>query len=392
MSDAIRALIALDKDVDREIVHAALPDDSAIHVVGLVEGLEESWTALQATSTDLLVVACAGYSDRALFFVEGAVKQKPERPVVVICEGSPNGFVRRVFEAGADDMITLPEEPGRVRFALEKAVARKQGASVATAGALGPMICVLGPKGGTGKTLTSCNLGVTLANRGHKVVVVDLDLQFGDVGLSLGLTPEKTIYDLAKSGGSIDAEKLEDFLAVHPTGLRVLMGPTRPDQASAITVEFLRDIYTMLRSSNDFVIVDTAPGFTPEVIASIDSSSHIVMVGMLDSLSLKNTKLGLETLDLMGYDPERIRLLLNRADSRVGISRNEVLAIVGREPDVLVPSDRDIPAALSEGIPIVTAKVRSDAAQRFQDLAELYRGSNGSANDKPRRRAFRRKG
>jgi pilus assembly protein CpaE len=393
MSDAIRALIALDKDVDREIVHAALPDDSAIHVVGLVEGLEESWTALQATSTDLLVVACAGYSDRALFFVEGAVKQKPERPVVVICEGSPNGFVRRVFEAGADDMITLPEEPGRVRFALEKAVARKQGASVATAVALGPMICVLGPKGGTGKTLTSCNLGVTLATRGHKVVVVDLDLQFGDVGLSLGLTPEKTIYDLAKSAGSIDAEKLEDFLAVHPTGLRVLMGPTRPDQASAITVEFLRDIYTMLRSSNDFVIVDTAPGFTPEVIASIDSSSHIVMVGMLDSLSLKNTKLGLETLDLMGYDPERIRLLLNRADSRVGISRNEVLAIVGREPDILVPSDRDIPAALSEGIPIVSAKVRSDAAQRFQELAELYRGSNGSASGKPRRRrAFRRKG
>jgi len=120
MTDAIRALVALDKDVDREVVHAALPADSDIHVVGLVDGLEESWSALQATSTDLLVVACAGFSDRALFFVEGAVKQKPERPVVVICEGSPNGFVRRVFEAGADDMITLPEEPGRVRFALQR--------------------------------------------------------------------------------------------------------------------------------------------------------------------------------------------------------------------------------------------------------------------------------
>jgi pilus assembly protein CpaE len=391
MSDAIRALIALDKDVDREIVHAALPADSDIHVVGLVEGLEESWSALQATSTDLLVVACAGYSDRALFFVEGAVKQKPDRPVVVICEGSPNGFVRRVFEAGADDIVALPEEPDRVRFAFEKAVARKQGATVATGVALSPMICVLGPKGGTGKTLTSCNLGVTLASRGHKVVLVDLDLQFGDVGLSLGLTPDRTIYDLAKSAGSLDAEKLEDFLVPHASGLRVLMGPTRPDQASAVSVEFLRDVYSMLRSSNEFVIVDTAPGFTPEVIASIDSSSHICMVGMLDSLSLKNTKLGLETLELMGYDPERIRLLLNRADSRVGISHKEVQAIVGREPDVLVPSDKDIPAALSEGIPIVTAKVRSDASQRFQDLAELYRGS-GSSNGKPRRRKLRRKG
>ncbi|MEK6275162.1 MAG: AAA family ATPase [Actinomycetota bacterium] len=391
MSGTIRALIALDSDVDRDIVHAALPPESSIHIVGLVDGLEESWTALQATSTDIVVVACEGYSDRTLFFVEGAVKQRPERPVVVICTSSPNGFVRRVFEAGADDLITLPESPDRVLFTLEKAVARKQGAALATGVALSPMICVLGPKGGTGKTLTSCNLGVSLAEAGHKVAVVDLDLQFGDVGLSLGLTPEKTIYDLVKAAGSLDAEKLGDYLVVHPSGLRVLMGPTRPDQASVVTVEFLREVYAMLRATHDYVIVDTAPGFTPEVIASIDSSSHICMVGMLDSLSLKNTKLGLETLELMGYDPERIRLLLNRADSRVGISQDEVAAIVGRVPDVLVPSDRDIPRMLNEGMPIVSAKSGSEAAEAFRSLAKLYLVSEVSANGSKRSGLLRRK-
>jgi pilus assembly protein CpaE len=391
MSETIRALIALDSDVDRDAVHAALPAESAIHIVGLVDGLEESWTALQATSTDVVVVACEGYSDRTLFFVEGAVKQRPERPVVVICTSSPNGFVRRVFEAGADDLITLPESPERVLFSLEKAVARKQGAALATGVALSPMICVLGPKGGTGKTLTSCNLGVSLAEAGHRVAVVDLDLQFGDVGLSLGLTPEKTIYDLVKAAGSLDAEKLGDYLVVHPSGLRVLMGPTRPDQASVVTVEFLREVYAMLRSTHDFVIVDTAPGFTPEVIASIDSSSHICMVGMLDSLSLKNTKLGLETLELMGYDPDRIRLLLNRADSRVGISQDEVAAIVGRVPDVLVPSDRDIPRMLNEGMPIVSAKSDSEAAQAFRSLGNLYLATEASANGSKRSGFLRRK-
>jgi pilus assembly protein CpaE len=391
VSETIRALVALDSDVDRDIVHAALPPESHIHIVGLVDGLEESWTALQAASTDVVVVACEGYSDRTLFFVEGAVKQRPERPVVVLCQSSPNGFVRRVFEAGADDLITLPESPDRVMFSLEKAVARKQGAGVATGVALSPMICVLGPKGGTGKTLTSCNLAISLAESGQKVVVVDLDLQFGDVGLSLGLTPEKTIYDLVKAAGSLDAEKLGDYLAVHPTGLRVLMGPTRPDQAAAVTVEFLRDVYAMLRSTHDFVIVDTAPGFTPEVIASIDSSSHICMVGMLDSLSLKNTKLGLETLELMGYDPERIRLLLNRADSRVGITKDEVTAIVGRVPDVLVPSDRDIPRMLSEGVPIVSGKARSEAAEAFQSLARLYCAPDSSTNGSKRPSRLRRK-
>ena len=98
MTVQIRALVAMDDGVDREVVQAALPSDSEIQVVGLVDGLEESWTTLQETPTDLLVVACAGYSDRALFLIDGAVRQRPERPVIVLSEGSPNGFVRRVFE------------------------------------------------------------------------------------------------------------------------------------------------------------------------------------------------------------------------------------------------------------------------------------------------------
>ena len=372
MADRVNTLVALDGNVDRGAVEAALPEGSDIQVVAIVDGLDESWVALQETATDLVVVACAGYSDRALVFIDGAVKQRPERPVVVFCQTSPNGFVRRVFESGADDIITLPENPGDGLFTLQKAVARRQGAAVATGVALAPMICVLGPKGGTGKTLTSCNLGLGLAEGGRRVTIVDLDLQFGDVGLALGLTPRQTIYDLAKAGGSLDAEKVESYLVEHPSGARVLMAPTRPDQAGAITVEFLRDVYTALRASNEYVVVDTAPGFSPEVIASIDSSSHICMVGMLDSLSLKNTKLGLETLELMGYDRERVRILLNRADSRVGITEDEVSSIIGRTPDVFVPSDRDIPLSVNEGNPIVASKSRSEAARAFRSLAEMY--------------------
>jgi pilus assembly protein CpaE len=372
MNSPIKALIAIDEGLDRDSIQRVLPPNAGIEFVALVEGLEESWTTLQETAPDLVLVACSGYSDRALFFIDGAVKQRADRPVVVLCEGSPNGFVRRIFEVGADDIVTLPETPEHIRFTVQKAVARKQGAAVATGVALAPMICVLGPKGGTGKTLTSCNLGVALAQKGNSVAIVDLDLQFGDVGLSLGLTPERTLYDLAKSGGSLDADKLDGFLTVHPSGLRVLLAPTRPDQATTITVEFLRDVYAALRSTHDYVIVDTAPGFTPEVIASVDSSSDICVVGMLDSLSLKNSKLGLETLELMGYSKDRIRLLLNRADSRVGIAAEEVSAILGRSPDITVPSDRDIPRSVNEGTPIVLANERSDAAKAFRALADLY--------------------
>jgi pilus assembly protein CpaE len=382
MTQTIRALVAVDEGVDHAMVQAALPAHrTEIQIVGIVDGLDEGWSTLQETPTDLLVVACTGYSDRVLFMIEGAVKQRADLAVVVFVTGPPDGFVRRIFEAGADDILGLPTDTEDVAFALQKAMARKQGVGVATGTALSPMIVVLGPKGGTGKTITTANLAVSLASDGHKVTVVDLDLQFGDIGLALGLKPDRTVYDLVKAGGSLDADKIEAYLAKHESGARVLMAPTRPDHAGVIHTEFLRDVYANMRASNDFVLVDTPPGFTPEVIASIDSSSGVVLVGMLDTLSLKNTKLGLDTLELMGYPSDRIRLVLNRADSRVGITHEDVVAVIGRTPDVLVPSDREIPRSVNEGTPIVAAKARSEAAKAFRRLAALYDGSTAATTN-----------
>jgi pilus assembly protein CpaE len=372
MADRIQALVALDSGVDSNYVQSLLPSGESFEVVGVINGLDESWRTLQETAPDLLIVVCSGYSDRTLYFIDSAVKQTPDRPIVVLTTGSPNGFVRRVFESGADDILTLPDSSDQISFALEKAIARRRGAAVASGIALAPMICVLGPKGGTGKTLISSNLTVALAAAGHKSLLVDLDLQFGDVGLSLGLRPDKTIYDLARSSGSLDSEKLDAYLMRHGSGARILLAPTRPDQASVVTVDFLRDLFTTLRTMSDYVIVDTPPGFTPEVIAAIDTSSHICMVGMLDALSLKNTKLGLETLELMAYNPDRIALVLNRADTRVGITGEDVEAIIGRVPDILIPSDRLIPVSVNEGEPIVLAEERSGAARSFRALAEMY--------------------
>jgi pilus assembly protein CpaE len=238
--------------------------------------------------------------------------------------------------------------------------------------ASGKLICVLGPKGGIGKTITSCNLALALSLRGNNTVVVDLDLQFGDIALSLGLTPDTTIYDLAVSGGELDAEKLDAFLMRHPSGLRVLAAPARPDQAQSITTEFIADVYEVLKSTFDYVIVDTPPAFTPEVITSVDASHSVCMVGMLDALSLKNTRLGLETLELMGYDPDRVWTVLNRANTSVGINRTDVVSILGRVPDVLIPSHRDIARSVNEGAPVVISQKRSDAARAFDQLAGLF--------------------
>jgi pilus assembly protein CpaE len=396
-TSTISTLVALDAGVDEDRVRELLSEMPALEVAALVEGLEEGWTALSGPASDAVIVACEPESEQALWFIRETARVYPDRPVVVLCWGTPNGLVRHAFEAGAEDLVVLPSSVGaeiapvaeQLGFALEKAVARRYGAAAAGASALASLICVLGPKGGIGKTLTTANLSVALAAMGKRVAVVDLDLQFGDVGLSLGLTPQRTSYDLVKSGGSLDAEKIDAYLTRHASGARVLMAPVRPDQAGSVTVDFLNEVYPLLRATHDFVVVDTPPGFTPEVIASIDASTHVCLVGMLDSLSLKNTKLGLETLELMGYDNERIRMVLNRADTKVGVTLEDVAAIVGRPADVLVPSHRDIARSVNEGAPVVLSRPRSDAAKAYRTLASFYAGE--SAGGHRRARKLRRK-
>ena len=397
MERTIRTLLAVDTGLDSRELTELLPTGESVRLAGVVEGLDESWKTLQETPVDLLIVACLGYSDRTLFLIDGARKQDPSLPVLVLSQGSPNGFVRRVFESGADDILTLPQTSEQLGFAIQKLFARRTQTTGVGGIDLARLVCVLGPKGGTGKTLTSTNLAVGLAEAGKQVALIDLDLQFGDVALTMGLAPETTIYDLALSGGTLDVTKLNDFLAKHESGVRALLAPSRPDQASTVTVELLREVYSIARLHYDYVIVDTPPGFTAEVIASIDSSTDLIMVGMLDSLSLKNTKLGLETLELMGYRADKIYLLLNRAQSKVGITTSDVVTVLGREPDVFVPSDREIPRTINEGTPIIMAKPQSEAADAFRGLARILMGDGVpfvdiTASAEPRRRLFSRKG
>ena len=370
MADTIRILAILAENADRGLVQQALDGDSALEVVGFADSLDD-WRAELDKPADIVVVGCYGHDDSVATMVDHAVKHRPDRPVVVMTEASPNGFLRQAFEAGADDVITLPQSSEQIAFTLVKVIARRKGL-VVPGKATAPLVAILGPKGGTGKTLVATNLAVALAQRDANVVLVDLDLQFGDIGLALGLSPEATMYDLMRAGPPFDHEKLDRHLIKHSSGVKVLIAPTRPDQASAVSIEFLRDIYASLRTMCDAVIVDTPPGFTPEVIATIDASSDICMVGMLDSLSLKNTKLGLETLDLMGYETDHISLVLNRADSRVGITPDDVSTIVGRVPEVSIPSDREIPRSINEGTPIVAARQSSGAAKAFRNLADRY--------------------
>jgi pilus assembly protein CpaE len=373
----MRVLVVTERGLDTDEVRASLA----------APGLEiETSVGIDTSSVggdhDLLAIACSGYSDELSTLVERSLRHDPGRPVVILSWSSTTGFLRSLLAEGASEILTMPGDAARVPEVFARLVERAKGLTATT-----PLIAVIGSKGGTGKTLTAANLAVALAQgkEGKRVAVVDADLQFGDIGITLGLAPDRTIYDLVRTGGRVDAEKLKGFMMHHHSGVDALLAPLRPEQANAISAEWMQEVYRLLRQSYDYVVIDTCPGFPPEVITAIDASSHLCVVGEMSASGLKDTRLGLETLEKMGYDKSCIHLILNRVDNSVGLTQEHVAAVLGRQPDLMIPSDKAVTRSSNLGEPIVLqgGLRQPEAARAFQRLAAWFRASRTEAVQKP---------
>ena len=297
---------------------------------------------------------------------------RPAMALIVAVPGPQNGQLAEALKAGADEIVILPAETAAVATAIHKAMARVSAAAATRPGdaARSPLVAVLGPKGGTGKTTVATNLASDLATRGRETLLVDLDLQFGDVGVVLGVEPEHTIYDLATAGGTMDAERLRGFTGRSRDGVNVLLAPVRPDQADAVTAEHITAILDLARTTYDVVVVDTPPAFTSGVIAAVDQADLIVMLGSFDLPGLKNMKLGMETLQMMDVPSTRILPVLNRANTKVGLLVADVTKVLGRAPEVAVPSDRGVPQSVNASRPIICMQPKSSPARSFRAIGD----------------------
>jgi pilus assembly protein CpaE len=229
------------------------------------------------------------------------------------------------------------------------------------------VITVFSAKGGCGKTTISTNLAAALADRGRKeVCIIDLDLAFGDVAIALQLFPTHTISDAVPLEETLDASAVASLLTQHSPGLRVLSAPVEPGLAESIPVSLVQRLLTVMADMFDYVIIDTPPAFTDQVLTAFDMSDVAVLLATLDIPALKNLKLSLETLELLSYPKEKVRLILNRADSKVGLDAGEVEKTLRAPISALVPSSRAVPAATNRGVPIVT-----DQPQHAVSLALL---------------------
>jgi len=262
----------------------------------------------------------------------------------------------------------------------------------------GRLITVFSAKGGCGKTTLSTNLAATLADNGrHEVVLVDLDLAFGDVAIALQLFPKHTIADAVPAGDSLDESALRSLLTPHSPGLTALVAPVEPGAADSISAVLVARILSMLKNMFDYVVVDTPPAFDDQVMAAFDASDVIFLIATLDIPALKNLKLTLETLELLDYPRERWNVILNRSDSKVGLSISEVEKTLGTPIRAQIPSSRDVPSTINRGVPIALDDPKHPVSLAIREIARQSLGAFADPTDaiptdlRSDRRSFLRK-
>lgn len=247
------------------------------------------------------------------------------------------------------------------------------------------VIVVISPKGGSGKTAVSANLAVALAEQHPgQVVAVDLDVQFGDLGLALALTAERTLAQLARSS-QIDATTVKLHLTPAPHQLFVLAGATDPVDADSIHHEHVSTVLPLLAQNFDFVIVDTSAGLDERTLAALECATDLLLVSSLDVTSIRSLRTARDALDHLDIKAER-RLVLNRADSKVGLVPSDAEDVMGMTIACSIPSSREIPLSLNLGIPVVISEPKSAVAKQFRQLAALY----SPATAEPNRKGWRR--
>jgi pilus assembly protein CpaE len=363
-----------------------------LYCTGSCEGFDKLRESL-ATHPDLELIGASvpvaegaaalagGHLDAVLHATRGAtlpadelaaIRVHTRAPVLIVASGGSPAMLEQALQAEVADVLLLPQLVENVVFAIRKAThGRGRGAETSGGGRHGRILTVFSPKGGTGKTVTATNLATTLAKfEGKKTLLLDLDLQFGDAAIMLGLEPEKTIYDLVVAPGELDTEKLAGYTSKHTSGLEVLPAPLRPEDAELVTEAKLARLLEVARESFDAIVVDTSPFFHGPMLATLDRTDELLLLSSLDVPTLKNLRLALQTLELLSFPKSRVKIVLNRSNSKVGMKQNEVEGALGMKVRFEIPSDRAVPVAVNRGKPVVLDEEGSDVSRAIKQMAK----------------------
>jgi pilus assembly protein CpaE len=377
--------------------------------VGWVQSVTAAEEVLVAVDepVDVLVLSPEVKEPDALGLAEFVGRAAPMTAIVMVRDKSWNGLLPAAMRAGIRDVVDLAQGSEELRDAVERAIAWAEnlrslrGAMAEKPSHRGMVISVFSSKGGTGKTFLATNLALSISElSGQDTAVVDLDVDMGDVFSYFGLEPTRQVMDLIGLGEGADREEV--FAASTKVGDQLWAfgaapDPTMQPPAGEAVGKYLRT----LRNNFSYVIVDASADYTDLALACFDLSDAICLVTGLDVVGVKHLSKALETLLTIGLPRERFRIVLNRADSKVGLDAGDVERVMKIQVDTMVPSSRLVPMSLNKGRPVVLEEPDSEVSVSIRRLAQRFTGGSDQsqggeagqafAPEKKRRRFFRRR-
>ncbi len=339
--------------------------------------------AARLTGQPVVMVLGPSFAHGAeLSVAEQLLVARREVSAVMVTDELTTDLLQRALRSGVKDVLQAPVDSAELGDAVGRAASTLVVAAPAPVAPVGPQIdgelgrvvTVFSTKGGSGKSVIASNLAVLLAQRSAKpVVLVDADLQFGDIAVMLKLSPQHTIVDAVSALDKLDAGFLQNLLVQHPaSGLFVLPAPLEPAFADQIGAAEMVQIVELLRQFCSFVVIDTPAYFNDVVLGLIEVSDDVLLVAGMDIPNIKNVKIGLQTLRLLNTPMEKLKLILNRSDSKVKLDVSEVERTLAIQAEALIPSDVVVPQAVNRGEPVVLSAPKSGVAKALEQLADLF--------------------
>lgn len=328
----------------------------------------------------ILIDTAAGHEE-SLALSSRLATECPGMAVVLVSE-HPDALALAALRAGACDVVH--PETGATELAAVILRAATVAASTAqqspgdpavsgNAEARGRIISVVSPKGGVGKTTVATNLAVGLARTAQlSTVIVDLDLQFGDVASALNLNPEHTLLDVVRGPAVQDSMVLKTFLTQHQTGLYAVCGPASPADADGVTPADVTRLLQTLVSEFRYVVVDTAPGLDDHALAAIDQTDELVTLTSLDVPGVRGLRKELNILRDLGLDFDRRHVLVNFADPRSGLTKADAEATIGTAVDLVLPRSRAVPVSVNQGLPLLQSDSRDAMTKQLRKLVDRF--------------------